>query len=571
MWYYSVNMIIDLIVISVIFIDLILGIFVVIHNLSSSKNRLFGLVCFLAAVWTFTNLMTDKLVSTYWLERSYSMGALLISAGLIWVYVMTQSKPQKLKIFLISFFGIIVSAWSLVPGFISQSYTRVTQIYAGTVFSSQPGWGLYIFSIFYFSVSITMIILLVKAKKHTAGTEKAKQYTFILSGVMISLTTTAISSFILPSFSIYLTAGIDSIGFLIFLLLVGYSITRHHLFNIRVFAIELLTFTLWTFIFARIFLVDNIEEAIIEIGLLVISMVLGSILIRAVRREIIQKEKLEKLTDEITKANTSLTNLNATLNQKVLEQTAEVRHAYDLEKKARRDLEKLNETKDQFILISQHHLRTPVTGIKWELEMILSGQYGKLGAPLKQAITEANTSVGRLTRIVDDFLSITALKIGSNILDIKPANLKPLLDDVVSELRIDIANKHIAVNYSRDEKDWPDLNIDAGKMREVILIVIENAVKYNHDAGSIDIQTHSADEKFEMAIVNTGAGMVKEDHAQLFNHLFYRGEQARKLNPVGMGVGLSVARAIVRAHHGELTIESEGEGKGARVMIMLPI
>jgi signal transduction histidine kinase len=118
--------------------------------------------------------------------------------------------------------------------------------------------------------------------------------------------------------------------------------------------------------------------------------------------------------------------------------------------------------------------------------------------------------------------------------------------------------------------DWPELNIDTGKIREVLLIVIENAVKYNHKGGRITIQAGMTDAKFEMTVENTGAGLVAEDREKLFNHLFYRSEQAKKANPVGMGIGLSVARAIVRAHHGELTIESDGEGRGARVRIGIP-
>jgi len=84
------------------------------------------------------------------------------------------------------------------------------------------------------------------------------------------------------------------------------------------------------------------------------------------------------------------------------------------------------------------------------------------------------------------------------------------------------------------------------------------------------VYTKHAGDHFEMMVENTGVGIAREDKKQLFNHLFFRGESAKKANPVGMGVGLSVARAIVRAHHGELTIESEGEGKGARVIIKLP-
>ncbi len=266
--------------------------------------------------------------------------------------------------------------------------------------------------------------------------------------------------------------------------------------------------------------------------------------------------------------------VNSTLSEKVAEQTAEVRKAYGLEKHARRELEKLNETKDQFIMITQHHLRTPVTSIRWQLEAMLGGTYGTFNPKQIQALTDTNTAVERLTRIVDDFLNITALKVGSQILNIETGNLLPLVEDVLHELKIDIEKMHLKVVYPHDGASWPDLEIDAGKMREVLLIILENAVKYNVDGGTIEIKTRVVDgtsgRTFEMMVENTGIGLIAEDREKLFTRHFYRSKRAQSANPIGMGIGLSVARAVVRAHHGTLEIESDGEEMGARVKVGMP-
>jgi signal transduction histidine kinase len=226
-------------------------------------------------------------------------------------------------------------------------------------------------------------------------------------------------------------------------------------------------------------------------------------------------------------------------------------------------------------MITQHHLRTPVTSIRWELESMLNGTYGRVGAMLKQALNDTNTSVARLTRIVDDFLNITALKVGSQILNIEPGNLEPLVLDVLHELKIDIENMKLSVDCPKDRASWPDLEIDAGKMREVLLIILENAVKYNVDHGTIQIKTRlledPASRMFEMSIENTGIGLVSEDREKLFSRHFFRSKRAQAANPIGMGIGLSVARAVVRAHHGDLAIESAGENMGAKVMLKLPL
>ncbi|MDE2041407.1 MAG: HAMP domain-containing histidine kinase [Patescibacteria group bacterium] len=279
--------------------------------------------------------------------------------------------------------------------------------------------------------------------------------------------------------------------------------------------------------------------------------------IRISLREAQQKEKMA--------------DLNSHLEQKVAEQTKEIRHAYELEKHARRELEKLNETKDQFIMITQHHLRTPVTSIRWELENIMGGKYGTFNDGLQKALTDTNTAVGRLIKIVDDFLSITTLKVGGQILTIDQASLLPLIKDILHELDINIGDMGVTISYPEDESDWPHIPVDVSKIREVILVVIENAVRYNKKGGTISIEPRIQDETFELVVKNTGVGLSAEDRQKMFGQLFYRGKDARQAHPIGMGIGLSVARAIVRAHHGELDIRSDGPGTGATVTIKLPL
>ncbi|MEI6304643.1 MAG: HAMP domain-containing sensor histidine kinase [Candidatus Taylorbacteria bacterium] len=266
------------------------------------------------------------------------------------------------------------------------------------------------------------------------------------------------------------------------------------------------------------------------------------------------------------KQTAQLTTLNSTLAEKVAEQTAEIRKAYELEKHARRDLEKLNETKDQFIMITQHHLRAPVTRIKNDLAATLSGDNGRLSAKLTRSLEDTDATATRLSKIVDDFLDITTLKVGSQILNIGTGNLGLLTEDVLDELRIDIEKMHLTVENGKPNI-WPDLQIDAHKMREVLLIILENAIKYNVDGGTIEVTTDSRDGYFEIVVKNTGIGLTSLDREKLFKKNYYRSAAAMTVNPRGMGIGLSVARAIVRAHKGELTIGSEGLHKGVKVVV----
>jgi len=547
-------MIVKIILILVIFLNLLLSVFVLSHNPRSTNNRLFSLIGLLAGIWTLTNLITNISDSIQWLRSTYAFGSLVLSSGLVWMLLITDKYVSRNKIYIIIILGFSFFLASYYPGFIVSSYN---QIYLGAIFTGQPGWGLTLFTTYYLIASAVMLWKLLSAHRQTNDPERKSQLKYIFLGSLITLLISALSSFILPHFGIFLFAGIDSIGFLIFLIAIAYSITKHHLFNIKMIAIELVTFTLWIIMLVRIIIAQNTQEMLIESGLLIITIIFGILLIRTSLREMRQKEELK--------------DLNQNLEQKVAEQTQEVKKAYDLEKKAKRELEKLNETKDQFIMITQHNLRTPVTSIRWELESMLSGAHGELSTDLKKTLEDTSSSVDTLTRIVDDFLNITALKVGSQILKIDPGNMKTLLENVLQELRIDIQNMHLTIDYPKDEKSWPEIQMDSSKMREVLLIIIENAVRYNIKGGTIYIENEIENGIFKMIVENTGVGIAVEDRGNLFERLFYRSKEAQVSHPGGMGIGLSVSRAIVRAHHGDINIHSDGEGKGAKVIMSIPL
>lgn len=414
----------------------------------------------------------------------------------------------------------------------------------------------YLFELFFFGFFIVGIIILYKKYKSNNDPYTKQNLRYMLWAIIIGSVPPSITCIILPRFGYYNLNWFGPFSEIIWIPIIAYSIIRYRQMNVKVVITEVLAIAMAVIFFINIF-IDIPFGTWGRIAAFIVFLVLAYYLIRSALREAKQRELLA--------------NLNLHLEQKVAEQTIEIRKSYELEKKARRELEKLNETKDQFIMITQHHLRTPVTSIRWGLEAMLKGTYGVPQPELRRAIEDTNTAANRLMRIVDDFLSITALKVGSQILNLAPASMKPLLTDVLAELRYDIESKRLAIRYPTTPQEWPELHMDASKMREVILIGLENAVRYNIPDGSISIATRLDGPMFEMTIENTGMGILPEDRKRLFTSLFYRSDSARAAHPIGMGVGLSVSRAIVRAHHGELLIGSEGKDCGARLTIRLPL
>ena len=389
----------------VIFMNLILGCFVLSQNTKSQSHRIFSFMSLTAAVWTYMN---GTSISLIWLQSSYAFGALVISTGLIWTISITDIKLEKRKIIPIILLALFFCFGSFLPGFIIRSYHKS---YSGAIPYGNYGWGLPFYSAFYLIIAFLIIWKLYKAAHVTVDQDKRNQLMNICYGALITLLVTAVTSFILPYFSIFPFGGMDNAAFLIFLSFIAYSITRHHLFNIRVITIELVTFALWIFILIRVLLSTTPHEVLTELGLLMVTVIFGVILIRSTLHEIRQREHIEKLAAELRSAYGHLSTLNDHLEQKVEGQTQEVRKAYEIEKVARLDLEKLASSKDQLIAAAQHNLRTPLTALRWQLEVIRNNSKGKGKDELQAALKESESSVDRLSGVLEDFLSITALTV----------------------------------------------------------------------------------------------------------------------------------------------------------------
>ncbi len=533
------------------------------RNLSSS---VFAGFSFLTGLWvasqTFFVTTLSQDLSNDLIRIQYMLG-IVIAIGFYHFSVIypNDNKPPRTSIY-VSTLAIVIFGYL----YFATNLLLVGSNYIGGI--GAWGWTFgpwhWLFEISFCGLWIIALKNLFFTYKKSSGNQRANLKTMFWA-LFLGIIPPTVCNIILPSIEYYSLNWLGPICSSIWIFIIAYSIIKYRQMNVRAVVAEVLAIGMTVIFFINIFV--NLSWGLwVDVVTFSIFLLLAIYLIRLVLREAKQRELL--------------TTLNSTLSEKVAEQTAEVRKAYELEKHARRELEKLNETKDQFIMITQHHLRTPVTSIRWELEALLGGTYGSFSLEQRAALQDTNTAVGRLTRIVDDFLNITALKVGSQILNIETGNLLPLIEDVLHELKIDIENMHLKVVYPHDTASWPDLQIDASKMREVLLIILENAVKYNVDGGTIEIKNRLVDGAdnvagsshhiFEMTIENSGMGLVVEDKEKLFSRHFYRSQRAQKANPIGMGIGLSVARAVVRAHHGTLEIESDGEGMGARVMIRLP-
>ena len=253
--------------------------------------------------------------------------------------------------------------------------------------------------------------------------------------------------------------------------------------------------------------------------------------------------------------------LNATLQQRIDAATKELRHS-------NAQLQRLDEAKDEFVSMASHQLRTPLTSVKGYIDMVMEGDAGKITDMQKHLLGEAFTSSERMVHLINDFLNVSRLQTGKFMIDRRPVDLAKLVAQEVDSLRTTASQRQLTLGYKADAK-LPQLYLDEGKMRQVIMNFIDNALYYSKEKSTIHIALQSDGKDLRLTVKDTGIGVPESEQAQLFAK-FFRASNARKQRPDGTGVGLFLAKKVITAHSGEM-IFSSTEGQGSTFGFTLPI
>lgn len=224
--------------------------------------------------------------------------------------------------------------------------------------------------------------------------------------------------------------------------------------------------------------------------------------------------------------------------------------------RAREEIENLNRTMSEFVAITSHQIRTPLTHIKDALSLVREGDYGQVDPRAVPILNHVYSSTGRLIALVNDLLDMSRMESGKMQYILAEFDLSELADSIVGEFRIPASDKGVAIIWQKESTPVPVWG-DQEKLRQVVFNLVDNALKYTQK-GAIQINIVSEAGFVELSVKDSGAGMSKETTQRLFNK-FARGATGTQ----GTGLGLYVAKRIVEDHKGELWAESEGEGKGS--------
>lgn len=289
---------IEITLVFVMFVELLLSVSVLSRNSKDLSNRFFSLLSFSAAIWTFSNYMTDRLNSVHWLNTSYALGAIVICLGLIWVLILTIKPVRWWSLYTVLCVGTFFAYCSIQPNFITSS----SYFSSSNILIEEPGWGLLFYAIYYFTFAILIIQALYKATLASTDRMERRQLNCILAGAFIALVIVAFNSLLLPFLFSFSISSIDNIGFLIFLILILLSIKKYHLFNIKVIFIEIILCGVWVSLMLRVIFAPTIRDLLVEVGLFLIVFILGILLIQNMLQSIRQREEIEALTGNLRKS-----------------------------------------------------------------------------------------------------------------------------------------------------------------------------------------------------------------------------------------------------------------------------
>lgn len=275
----------------------------------------------------------------------------------------------------------------------------------------------------------------------------------------------------------------------------------------------------------------------IVLNIVVFSLVsfTGAFLVYSVRREVSIREESQEFVNYLREA-----------NKKLLE---------------------LDKLKSEFIYLATHQIRTPLTSIRGYISMILEGDYGEVPDNLYKPLKTSLISSKEMVDTIEYFLNVTRIERGNITYDMKVFDMKTLVKHVSEQMKQVVDRSGLTFYVDIDEEKEYMVYGDPDKLRQVLTNIIDNSIHYT-EQGSITVHLWKRDGVIRVEVKDTGIGLSEEDKDRIFTK-FGRANDAEKRNVFGAGLGLYIAKEILREHNGRIDAVSEGRGKGSKFFVEL--
>lgn len=279
------------------------------------------------------------------------------------------------------------------------------------------------------------------------------------------------------------------------------------------------------------------------------------IILRIVRGWVEQKERAEA----------EVYRLNAELQQRVDERTRELREKNEALATANAELQQLDRMKSEFVSLVSHELRAPLTNVRGAVEL-MEGDCPALNSTCERMFKVVSEQIGRLGRMVNEVLDVTRIEAGGLTLTKEPVDVVWIADRVIDEF----AARDAGRKFRRPRGDaHRRLCADPDRLHEIILNLVDNAVKYSPQRAEITVGIETQGDEGVVSVSDTGPGIPFEQQSHLFER-FHRLDSGDSKETYGYGLGLYLCRRLVEAMGGRIWVESE-PGRGATFKFALPL
>jgi PAS domain S-box-containing protein len=230
-----------------------------------------------------------------------------------------------------------------------------------------------------------------------------------------------------------------------------------------------------------------------------------------------------------------------------------------------READSQNRAKDNFLATLSHELRTPMTSILGWVQFLRTGHFDE--EELNEALRTIESSARLQAHLIDDMLDVSRIILGKFQVDLKPTRISSIVEAALTTSRPLAAENQVQLTWTIDDADTI-VEVDSSRIQQVIHNLLSNAIKFTPPGKRVDLRLDRQDGVLRIQVSDEGEGIEPAFLPYVFDRL-RQAEGSHKRS--GLGLGLAIARHIIDLHHGEITAESEGLGRGATFTVKLPV
>jgi signal transduction histidine kinase len=228
---------------------------------------------------------------------------------------------------------------------------------------------------------------------------------------------------------------------------------------------------------------------------------------------------------------------------------------------------RLEKIKTEFLSVTSHELRTPITPMRAQLQMVMQGYFGKLTAKQKKSLQMVINNTTRLDRLIEDILDISRIESGNLKFIMAGADMNETIRNGVETMRFKAEERNLKLELKAEK--MPKLIMDKNRITQVVVNLINNSIKFTDPGGRITVRLRKTKDNAEVSVTDTGIGIAEDDLGRIF-YPFEQVDSSASRNYEGTGLGLAICRGIIAGHGGEISVKSQLK-KGSTFSFTLPL